>query len=161
MNQIVRCVAAAMLLLAAPVVAAPVGTLLDATPLPGAPVGGTAYRIRYISTDEFGAPKEITGTVIVPPGAAPAGGRNVVAWAHGTYGVAEKCAPWPTLFDSIAGLPDIMSRGYLVVASDYQGLGNPGPHTYLAGVSTAHSVLDAIRAAKGFTGANPSPRFVT
>ena len=137
------------------------GTLLEATPLAGAPAGGQAYRIRYTSADEFGAPKQITGTVIVPPGAAPPGGRDIVAWAHGTYGVAEKCAPWPTLFDSIAGLPDMMARGYLVVASDYQGLGNPGPHPYLAGVSTAHSILDAIRAAQGVSGAKPSGRFVT
>jgi alpha-beta hydrolase superfamily lysophospholipase len=146
--------------LAAPAAAAP-GTLLSATAIPGAPAGGQAYRIRYTSADEFGTPKQITGTVIVAPGAAPAGGRPVVAWTHGTYGVAEKCAPWPTLFDSIAGLSDMMARGYLVVASDYQGLGNPGPHPYLAGVSTAHSVLDAIRAAKGVSGANPSARFVT
>jgi pimeloyl-ACP methyl ester carboxylesterase len=146
--------------LAAPASAAP-GTLVSATLLPGAPAGGQAYRITYTSADEFGSPKQITGTVIVPPAAAPAGGRPVVAWAHGTYGVAEKCAPWPTLFDSIAGLSDMMARGYLVVASDYQGLGNPGPHPYLAGVSTAHSVLDAIRAAKGITGANPGTRFVT
>ena len=152
---------AALLTGAAPATAQAVGTLLEATQLPGAPAGGTAWRIRYTSQDEFGAPKQITGTVIVPPGAAPAGGRDIVAWAHGTYGVAEKCAPWPTLFDSIAGLPDMMARGYLVVASDYQGLGNPGPHPYLAGVSTAHSVLDAIRAAKGVSGAQPSARFVT
>lgn len=138
-----------------------VGTLLSASPLPGAPGGAAAYRIRYTSTDEFGAPKEITGTVIVPPGAAPAAGRPVVAWTHGTYGVAEKCAPWPALFDSIAGLSDMLGRGWLIVASDYQGLGNPGPHPYLAGVSTAHSVLDAIRASKGVAGAQPGERFVT
>jgi hypothetical protein len=35
----------------------------------------------------------------------------------------------------------------VVVATDYEGLGTPGPHPYLVGASEGHSVLDAVRAA--------------
>jgi len=41
----------------------------------------------------------------------------------------------------------IRSRaGYVVVAPDYQGLGSPGPHPFLGGTASAHSVIDAVSA---------------
>jgi acetyl esterase/lipase len=135
--------------------------LVAAVPLPGAPDGAQAYRIVYHSTDGGGVPIDVTGVVIVPSGAAPMGGRDIVAWAHGTSGIADACAPstnsW--LFDSIAGLRDLLKRGYIVAATDYQGLGGPGPHPYLIGPSAAHSVLDAVRAARAVPHASASSRF--
>ena len=41
-----------------------------------------------------------------------------------------------------------LNQGYIVAATDYQGLGGPGPHPYLGGPSAAHSVLDIGRAAR-------------
>lgn len=137
------------------------GTLRSATALSGAPEGAQAYRIVFQSTDGDGASIDMTGAVIVPSGPEPTGGRNIVAWAHGTSGVADACAPstnaW--LFSSIAGLNDLLKRGYVVVAPDYQGLGGPGPHPYLAGPSAAHSVLDAVRAARAMPQVSMSNRF--
>ena len=99
--------------------------------------------------------------MIVPSGLPPSGGRDVVAWAHGTSGIEDACAPstnsW--LFSSIAGLSELLSRGYIVAATDYQGLGGPGPHPYLVGPSAAHSVLDAVRAARAIPNAAASNRF--
>jgi pimeloyl-ACP methyl ester carboxylesterase len=77
---------------------------------------------------------------------------NVVAWAHATKGLADQCAP------STAGVGDVPNReallaaGDVVVAPDYEGLGGPGVHPYLVGVSEGRSILDAIRATRSVTG---------
>lgn len=135
--------------------------LVAAVPLVGAPDGAHAYRVIYHSTDGGGKPVDVTGVVIVPAGRAPALGRDIVAWAHGTSGIADACAPstnsW--LFGSIAGLSDVLKRGYIVAATDYQGLGGAGPHPYLVGPSAAHSVLDAVRAARAVPHASATSRF--
>jgi hypothetical protein len=41
------------------------------------------------------------------------------------------------------------SAGFAVVATDYQGLGTPGGHPYLAAEPEAYGVLDSVRAVKG------------
>lgn len=138
------------------------GVLMSSTPLAGAPAGASAYRIRYRSRAVGGSRNEVTGVVIVPDGPAPKGGRDVVAWAHGTFGVAESCAPSQSkdLFASIAGLDAMLSAGYAVVATDYAGLGTPGPHPYLVGDGSAYSVLDSIRAAREFGRGDIGDRYV-
>lgn len=138
------------------------GVLLSSTPIAGAPAGASAYRIRYQSRAVGGERNQVTGVVIVPNGRAPQGGRNVVAWAHGTSGVAESCAPSQSkaLYGSIAGLTDLLAAGYAVVATDYAGLGTPGPHPYLAGDGSAYSVLDSVRAAREFGRGSIGNRFV-
>jgi acetyl esterase/lipase len=54
---------------------------------------------------------------------------------------------------------DAVRQGYVVVAPDYVGLGNPGPHPYLVGTATARAVLDAVRAARAIPGAAAGNRF--
>ena len=80
---------------------------------------------------------------------------------HSTSGIADECAPstnsW--LFSSIAGSGTLLNQGYIVAATDYQGLGGPGPHPYLVGPSAAHSVLDVVRAATEVTKASANTRF--
>ena len=128
---------------------APRAVLLSSAPLPGAPDGASAHYIRYRSLRVNGAANEVTGVVILPNGPVPKEGRDVVAWAHGTSGIAEECAPSQStaLFGSIAGLRELLAKGYAVVATDYAGLGMPGPHPYLAGDANAYAILDSVRAA--------------
>jgi alpha-beta hydrolase superfamily lysophospholipase len=138
------------------------GDVVSSMPIGGAPDGSAAYRIRYRSTDKDGRPIVVTGAVIVPIGAAPAGGRPVVVWAHGASGIAEGCglSDKPGLFDQIAGLNALLAAGYVVAAPDYQGLGSvPGPHPILVGTASAHSVLDSVRAARRMAVARASNRF--
>jgi acetyl esterase/lipase len=129
-------------------------------PIFGAPDGGQAYKVLYRSTGLRGEPIAVSGVVILPPGAAPAGGRPIVAWAHPTTGVVPQCAPSKArvLFDSIQGLRAMLAHGYIVAATDYPGLGTPGTHPYLIGDSEARAVLDSVRAAK-LRGAEASARF--
>lgn len=137
------------------------GDVVSATPIGGAPEGSAAYRIRYRSTDKDGRPIIVTGAVIVPIGAAPAGGRPVVVWAHGASGIAEGCglSDKPGLYNQIAGLNALLAAGYVVAAPDYQGLGSPGPHPILVGTASAHTVLDSVRAARNIKVARASNRY--
>ncbi len=127
----------------------------------GAPANAKAFRIIYRSTNLKGEPVAVSGTVIYPAGPAPSGGRDVIAWAHYTTGVSTRCAPTllPNLSGTIPGLEDMLARGYVVVATDYEGLGLPGVHAYLVGVSEARSVLDSVRAARSLAGAHATDRF--
>ncbi len=127
----------------------------------GAPANAKAFRIVYRSTNLDGEPIAVSGTVIYPATPAPKEGRDIVAWAHYTTGVAGRCAPGllPNLSGTIPGLEDMLARGFVVVATDYEGLGLPGVHAYLVGVSEARSVLDSVRAARNLSGAQATNRF--
>lgn len=112
------------------------------------PEGAVAWRILYTTTREEGVPAVASGLVIAPDGPEPA---PVIAWAHGTTGFAEGCAP-SILQDGLeAGAMMIQDRvveqGWAIVATDYTGLGTQGPHPYLIGEGEGRSVLDAVRAA--------------
>jgi acetyl esterase/lipase len=138
------------------------GSIIRVWPLEGGgPGGGNAFRILYRSTGLTGEPIAVSGAIFIPPGPAPAGGRDVIAWAHPTSGVVESCAPslMPDLAGTIWGLADILARGYVVVATDYPGLGTPGIHPYLIGVSEGRAVLDSVRAARDLPDAGASNRF--
>ena len=130
------------------------GALIRSQPMWGAPDGAAAYRILYRSEGLNGEPIAVSGVVIVPDGSPPPGGRPIVAWAHPTTGVARACAPSlaRVLFRSIQGLRGMLAQGYAVAATDYPGLGTPGPHPYLVGVSEGRAVLDSVRAARTIPG---------
>ncbi|MGA7457096.1 MAG: lipase family protein [Methyloceanibacter sp.] len=139
------------------------GSIIRVWPLEGGgPGGGDAFRILYRSTGLSGEPIAVSGAIFIPPGAVPAGGRNVIAWAHPTSGVVEACAPslMPDVAGMIWGLADMLRQGYVVVATDYPGLGVPGMiHPYLIGVSEGRAVLDSVRAARDLPDAGASNRF--
>ncbi|MBC7833192.1 MAG: lipase, partial [Hyphomicrobium sp.] len=138
------------------------GTVLRVRPqVGGAPANAKAFRIIYRSTGLNDEPIAVSATVIYPAGPAPKDGRDVIAWAHYTTGVAERCAPTllPNLSGTIPGLEQMLTRGYVVVATDYAGLGLPGVHAYLVGISEARAVLDSVRAARDLKGAQATDRF--
>ena len=55
----------------------------------------------------------------------------------------------PDVSGIISGLADMLRQGYVVVATDYPGLGVPGMnHPYLIGVSEGRAVLNSVRAAR-------------
>jgi acetyl esterase/lipase len=135
------------------------GTLIRQEPSTRAPLGATAYRVLYRSTGLNGEPIAVSGTVIVPAGPKPPGGWPVVAWAHPTSGIVPICAPSLAVFkfEQIQGLRDMLRHGYVVTATDYPGLGTPGPHPYLVGVSEGRAVLDSVRAAENLVGESGAP----
>lgn len=151
---------AAASFLASPCVAQQSGQLIAAEPIVETPAGTQAWRVRYLTRTDRGDLREVTGVVIAPREAIPARPRPVIAWAHGTWGTAEKCAPSLSAdFFKLTPAVEAVRRGYVVVAPDYQGLGSPGPHPYLVGTVTGRSVIDAVRAAQGISGAAAGNRY--
>jgi hypothetical protein len=108
-------------------------------------------RILYTSTNGLDdkTPVAVSGAAYFPKGSAPRGGWPVIAWAHGTTGIADVCAPsWNPRSDrDSAYLNSWLEQGYAIVATDYQGLGTPGGHPWNMVKPEAYSVLDSIRAA--------------
>jgi acetyl esterase/lipase len=137
------------------------GTIIRAQPMHGVPDGATAYRVLYRSVGLHDQPIAVSGVVVIPAGPVPAGGRPIVAWAHPTTGIVPHCAPSLAMvvFKQMQGLRAMFARGYAVAATDYPGLGTPGPHPYLVGVSEARAVIDSVRAARGMSGVVDGRRF--
>lgn len=112
---------------------------------------GLAQRILYTSTDLrwHAGIVPVSGTLYLPKGEPPVGGWPLVAWAHGTLGVSDRCAPSWTGHKTrdAAYIEKWLENGFAVVATDYQGLGGPGPHPYLIWQAEGRSVLDGVRAA--------------
>jgi acetyl esterase/lipase len=134
----------------------PPGSVIRYQVMDTSPGAATAFRVLYRSTGLRGEPVAVSAVVIRPPGKAPASGRDVVAWAHGTTGIARPCAPSLIGFGfDVPALTLMLSRGYVVVVTDYPGLGTEPQHPYLVGDSEARGVLDAVRAARAmaFVGA--------
>jgi len=138
------------------------GTLLQREELAGTPIDARAWRIMYRSTDLRGEPIAVTGIVVVPRAPAPAEGRTVLGWGHPTTGTAPDCAPSRGFdpFIGIEGLRMLLDRGYAVVATDYAGMGTAAPDQYLVMDTAAHTVLDAVRAARAIPEADAGDRVV-
>lgn len=117
-----------------------------------------AWRVLYTSTGINGEPIAVSGMLFAPTGPIPPGGRPVVSWAHPTTGIDDQCAPSrsPKPYDDVQGLADFLNLGWVVVATDYQGLGTDGMHPYLVGASEAQGTIDIVRAARNMneTGAS-------
>jgi pimeloyl-ACP methyl ester carboxylesterase len=132
------------------------GALIWSRKLSGAAAlkGGAGNRLLlYRSTSATGKAVAVSGTLAVPKGKAPKGGWPVISWAHGTTGIADRCAPSRQGSEAIVNyanplLQRWLKAGYAVVRTDYEGLGTPGAHPYLIGRSEGHSVLDMVRAAR-------------
>ncbi|HEX9258946.1 MAG TPA: alpha/beta hydrolase [Acidimicrobiales bacterium] len=136
------------------------GDLLWSRPFNG-PAGTQSYEILYRSTTATGDPVAVSGVVIAPAGEGGAP-RPIVAWAHGTTGMGDQCAIGRAFAAGKA--PDAVlatlaiGKGWVFVASDYQGLGTPGDHTYLVGQAEGRNVLDSIRAAQRLPGLGTSEK---
>ncbi|MEI2637418.1 MAG: lipase family protein [Microthrixaceae bacterium] len=114
-------------------------------------------RIMYHSNDALNRDRATTGVVTYPLGNAPSDGWPVISTAHGTSGVASKCAP------SRSGEP---APGWGVpgvwVMTDYVGMGPVGElHAYLSKPSEGNAVIDAVRAARQLEHARASTRWVS
>ncbi len=138
----------------------PPGSIVSAEPFAISVPRAKAWRIVYRSGGINSEQIQVSGVIVAPDRAAPSDGWPVVAWAHPTTGIARQCAPSlrKNFTQSIPDLAEMVRRGYVVAATDYEGLGFGGPHPYLVGSSAAHTILDSVRAARLLTGAGS--RFV-
>lgn len=130
------------------------GALLRAEPFERAvPEGARAWRILYTTTRSDNRP--VIASAIVLTSASPSRRpRPVVAWAHGTTGIVPGCAPslLADPFKAIPAVPQLLAEGWVLVGTDYAGLGTEGGHAYLVGDDAARAVLDSVRAARRLEG---------
>jgi alpha-beta hydrolase superfamily lysophospholipase len=114
------------------------------------PSGASAVRILYRSRNAEGNGVVTSAAVLIPPGTPPAGGWPIIAWAHGTSGVARQCAPsaMKNVYYGEIALYAMLSAGFAVVATDYHGLGTEGAHQYATKVAQAYDVIYSVPAAR-------------
>ncbi|GAA1274078.1 lipase [Planotetraspora silvatica] len=119
-----------------------------------------AWHLRYRSTSATGAANVVSGTLLVPRTPYLLGRRPIAGYAVGSHGMGDQCAPSNAMAKGTEAELAIMSlmllKGWAVAVTDYEGLGTPGDHTYMAGISQGHAVLDSIRAATRVGEANLS-----
>ena len=125
------------------------GALLADVPLdPALSIRGAARadRILYSTLDQHDAPAVSTAAVFVPRGVPPQGGWPTLAWAHGTVGLGDDCTPSALRRSDRDDdyLSYWLDQGYVVVGTDYAGLGTPGLMSYLNSVAAARSVVDSV-----------------
>ena len=89
-----------------------------------------------------------------------------MTWCHGTTGLGDAACPSAqpnpardliTYFDApssqqidygVPGLQDFIDDGYVVCATDYQGLGTPGQHDYMVNRTQARDAVYLVHAAR-------------
>ena len=124
------------------------------------PAGARGWRILYTTTRANNSPA-VASAIVVASTQAPGAVRPVIAWAHGTTGIAPGCAPSVMApFAHVPAIDRIVAENWVYVATDYPGLGTSGGHTYLVGEDAARAVLDAIRAARRLEGLSLDNRAV-
>ena len=136
------------------------GSVIWSRPFAGTMALPSAARnllVLYLSEDPSGKPVAVSGTVALPKAEPPAGGWPVLAWTHGTVGLAAICGPSRDTANGpehayISDIQSLLNRavaaGYAVVATDYQGLGVDVFQPFFQGGPNARNALDMIRAAR-------------
>lgn len=139
------------------------GDLIRYEPAEFGPPGVSSWRILYLSENALGQRTASSGMLFAPQGPVPAGGRPVVAWAHGTVGMGSACAPSRSSnpLADMNWLAGMVGNGWVVTATDYAGLGTPGVEGFLIGGSEARDVLNSVRAARKIPEAGGGTRFAT
>ncbi len=134
------------------------GTVFRARRIEGAggASGFRAWVVLYHSRSREDEDVLVSGVVAIPEGRPPRGGFPLVSFGHGTTGFTDAAAPsrsgntgTPASFPDL--LRSLLPRGYALAATDYEGLGTPGPLQYEVALSAGRSVLDVARAARRLT----------
>ncbi len=144
---------------------AKLGTVVKAEKIAVKMPGVQAWKIAYISSDVNEHKTLVTGILAAPTTPAPVNGRPIVAWAHGTTGTAQTCGPsqvtdpaqplnqyflmngnsWTDF--GLPAMDAFIKAGYVIVATDYQGLGGGGKHQYTVAATQGRDVINSLRAA--------------
>lgn len=142
------------------------GSLIAAEVLETRIPNAVAWRLRYWSADVNGRSHEVTGMVVTP--LIHEGPLPIVTWCHGTTGLGDAACPSAqddparslSLYFSehseaqidfgVPGLAAWIDAGFIICATDYQGLGSPGVHHYPVARTNARDALAIVHAAREF-----------
>ncbi len=140
-----------------------VGEVVRQEPLGVTVDGGKGVRILYRTQRADGSFTFSSAMVFIPSTSVTAGAtRPVVAWAHGTVGMGDSCAPsrTPNPAATISWVSQMLKKGWVVTATDYAGLGTPGTEGYLVGPEESHDVINSVRAARNLPQAHAGNSYV-
>lgn len=147
-----------------PTVSGEPGSLLSQERVDTSIKGARAWRVRYISRDINNITHEASGLVIAPEGKGDS--RPILTWCHGTTGLGDAACPSAqpdpareliTYFEpratqqidyGVPGLQGFIDDGWVVCATDYQGLGTPGMHQYTVNITNARDAVYLAHAAR-------------
>lgn len=151
------------------------GDLLSQKEIGTAIKGARAWKVSYVSKDVNGVPTEVTGLVTAPTEKGK--DRKVMTWCHGTTGLGDSACPSDepnparnliTYFDAdstqqndygVPGLQGFIDDGYVVCATDYQGLGTPGQHQYNVNRTQARDAVYLVHAARKMEDVSAGTKF--
>ncbi|HMC42186.1 MAG TPA: hypothetical protein VKI20_04180, partial [Acidimicrobiales bacterium] len=107
-----------------PLAPAKPGTVIWATPIGGSG-DSVAFKVLYHSRSARDRDIAVSGLVFAPKGSPPPGGRPLLAYAHGTTGLDDRCAPSRSngAGEAAEVAARLVPRGFVVTATDYEGLG--------------------------------------
>ena len=115
-------------------------------------------RFMYLSKTSNGTIVPVSAYILWPYIARDYGdGLPMVVWAHGTSGTNDECAPSniQNLWHHFQAPYQLALLGYVVVATDYAGLGISKDlagrfivHEYLNGIAQAHDIAYSVPAAR-------------
>ena len=106
-----------------------------------------------LSTNANHQPIAVSGTVLVPTASwSGTGPRPMVAYASGTQGWGDQCAPSREMaagdFDENFAVQNLLDQGWAVAVTDYPGLGTPGNELYSVNIAEGYAVLDVLKASE-------------
>jgi pimeloyl-ACP methyl ester carboxylesterase len=114
------------------------------------------YQVMYRTADGQNNPTAAIATILIPKN-TPAKGRKLLAYQSFYDSLTIDCTPsyltvQGKLFEE-NNIDSTLKKGIVVVLSDYEGLNSQ----WIAGMNTAHGVLDGIRSAIKFGRAGVDP----
>ncbi len=137
--------------------------LLASREIPTSLRDARAFLIRHRSRDMHGRATESTGLVITPTSADA--DMPVLTWCHGTTGLGDAACPsaqpdpareflpyftieaTQQIDYGVPGAQAFLDAGWVLCATDYQGLGTPGLHQYTLNRTNARDAVNIVHAA--------------
>ncbi len=121
-----------------------------AYPFPGLEEASKIEVIQYEMPYRTGEMATASALLFYPQSEKPEDGWRIVVWTHGTVGVAHNCAPsLNPINDNFKVLAkSLLDAGYVIVAPDYEGLGQHKIHPYLHLKSEADAAIYAVNSLK-------------
>ena len=136
------------------------GQLISSEPVSAPGLHGSMWRVMYHSQAVDGTDIAVTGLIATPGDGADT--HDVVTWAHGTTGIADSCAPSldPASSEMVMLSNALLDKGFVVTATDYEGLGTPDRHPYIAGISEGRGTLDIVKTAAAMPEVKASTNYI-
>ena len=138
------------------------GEIVRQEPLNVKLINGSAVRVLYRTQKSDNSYTFSSGMIFIPNNSNAGLPRPIVAWAHGTLGFGDQCAPsrLSNPLSSVTWVDNMLAKGWVVTATDYAGFGTSGVQGYLIGQDESNDVINSVRAAQNIKNAKAGNNYV-